>query len=81
MIKMRPNKLPAISKFAMSKPVGKMLNSKVGKVGVKMGNTAMKVASAPFKWAGRQMEKEMRGGEQKWKNLQIKNRKEKTGEY
>lgn len=40
----------------MSKPVGKVLDSKVGKGMVKVGNAMM----APFKWAGGQIEKQMR---------------------
>lgn len=47
-------------KFAMSKGVGKVLDSRVGKAGVKVGNKVKKVAGAPFKWVGGQIEKEMR---------------------
>lgn len=36
-------------KFAMSKPVGKVLDSKVGKVGIKVGNKVIKAAKAPAK--------------------------------
>lgn len=54
-------------KLAMSKPVGRVLDSKLGKSGVKMGNKiikgakkAGKVATYPLKWAGNQIEKEAR---------------------
>lgn len=46
-------------KVAMSKPVGKVLDSRVGKVGVKVGNSAIKAVKAPVKiikkkWAANQ---------------------------
>lgn len=60
----------------------KVLDSKVSqKVMIPVGNAVIKAASAPFKWAGKQIEKDIRGGEQKWKNLQRKNEMERTGQY
>jgi len=37
------------TKIAMSKPVGKVLDSKLGKVGVKVGDTVIKAVKAPAK--------------------------------
>ena len=47
------------TKVAMSKPVGRVLDSKLGKTGVKVGNTVIKGVKAPGKiikknWAGSQ---------------------------
>lgn len=49
-----------INQAIMSKRVGNVLGSKPGRLGVKVGNAIIKGFSAPFKWAGRQIEKEMR---------------------
>jgi hypothetical protein len=43
-------------KIAMSKPVGKVLDSKPGKVGVKVGNKIIKAAKAPGKLLKRKWE-------------------------
>lgn len=37
------------NKIAMSKPAGKVLDSKAGKAGVKVGNRIVKAAKAPAK--------------------------------
>lgn len=44
-------------KAVMSKPVGKVLNSKAGKVGVKVGDAVIKGAKAPGKFIKKQWNK------------------------
>lgn len=50
-----------VNAMVMSKPVGKVLDSKVGKSGVAVGNAVIKAA----KWPGKQIEKEMRMDKEK----------------
>lgn len=42
-------KMDSMRKIAMSKPVGNILDSKVGKAGVKVGNAVIKGVKAPLK--------------------------------
>lgn len=69
-------KTSVFQKLAMSKGVGKVLDSKVGKAGVKVGNAVIKGSVAPLKWAGKQIEKEMRMDEAKDKEYEETAKKE-----
>ena len=52
-----PKKQSVYQKFAMSKPVGKVLDSKVGKAGVKVGDNIIKGVKAPGKFINKQWKK------------------------
>jgi len=49
MSKKDPSRFFSLQSVAMSKPVGKVLDSKAGKLGVKVGNKVIKGAKAPGK--------------------------------
>ncbi len=49
-----------VTKMAMSRPVGKVFDSGVGKKMVGFGNAVKRGIAAPFKWAGGQIEKELK---------------------
>ena len=59
----------------MSKGMGKVLDAKISrKVAIPVGNAVIKGFLFPFKWAGKQIEKEMRMKEKKKKKWEQEGR-------